>query len=83
MGGLLKRSPQPMMVIRTRPVVDLDDEQFFRFCAVNRKLQTERNADSDMIITQPDDPAEVLGEPVLPGFVLDVRAIWRAMASDA
>ena len=39
-GSLLE---QPV-VVHTRPAIDMDDEQFFQFCQVNRDLQIERSA---------------------------------------
>jgi hypothetical protein len=37
---------QPVMV-HTRPAIELDDEEFFQFCRVNRDLHMERSADGD------------------------------------
>ena len=40
---------QPV-VVHTRPAIDMDEEQFFQFCRVNRDLQIERNAEGDILI---------------------------------
>ena len=37
---------QPV-VVHTRPAIDMDDEQFFQFCQINRDLQIERTAEGD------------------------------------
>jgi len=42
------------MVVHTGPVIQMDDEQFFQFCRINRDLQIERNADGDIIIMAPE-----------------------------
>ena len=49
-GSLLE---QPV-VVHTRPAIDMDDEQFFQFCQVNRDLQIERTAEGDIIIMAPE-----------------------------
>src|SRR5436305_8396922 len=49
-GALLE---QPV-VIHTRPAIDMDDEQFFQFCQLNRDLQIERTAEGDIIIMAPE-----------------------------
>lgn len=41
------------LVVRTRPVFDLDDEQFFRFCQLNGDLRIERAATGEIIIMPP------------------------------
>jgi Uma2 family endonuclease len=44
---------QPV-VVHTRPAIDMDDEQFFQFCRVNRDLQIERTAEGDILIMAPE-----------------------------
>ena len=44
---------QPL-VVHTRPVLEMDDEQFFQFCQLNRDLQIERTADGDITIMAPE-----------------------------
>jgi Uma2 family endonuclease len=42
------------LVIHTRPLFDMSDEQLFQFCQLNRDLQIERTADGDLIVSGPD-----------------------------
>src|SRR5689334_14437236 len=42
------------MVVHTGPGIEMDDEQFFQFCQLNRDLQIERNADGDILIMAPE-----------------------------
>jgi Uma2 family endonuclease len=42
------------VVVHTRPAIDLDDEQFFRFCQINDDLQIERTAEGDILIMAPE-----------------------------
>jgi Uma2 family endonuclease len=44
---------QPV-IVHTRPAIDLDDEQFFQFCRINRDLQIERTAQGDIVIMAPE-----------------------------
>jgi Uma2 family endonuclease len=44
--------PRPL-VLRMRPPLDMDDEQFFVFCQQNSDLQIERTAEGDLIIMSP------------------------------
>ena len=50
-ASLLAQEP---LVVHTRPVIDLDDDQFFQFCQLNRDLQIERTAEGDIIIMAPE-----------------------------
>src|SRR3954451_15877766 len=45
---------QEPLVVHTRPVIDMDDEQFFQFCQLNRELQIERTAEGDITIMAPE-----------------------------
>jgi Uma2 family endonuclease len=49
------------LVIHTRPVFDMSDEQLFQFCQLNRNLQIERTADGDLIVSGPDGGSIGLG----------------------
>src|SRR5213595_1036420 len=49
--SLIEQEP---LVVPTRPVIDMDEEQFFQFCRLNRDLQIERTAEGDMIIMAPE-----------------------------
>jgi Uma2 family endonuclease len=44
---------QPL-VVHTRPAIEMDDEEFFQFCQLNRELQIERSANGDIIIMAPE-----------------------------
>jgi Uma2 family endonuclease len=44
---------QPV-VVHTRSAIDMDDEQFFKLCQVNRDLQLERTAEGDILIMAPE-----------------------------
>ena len=45
---------QDQLVVHTRPVINLDDEQFFQFCGINGDLQIERTAEGAIIIAAPE-----------------------------
>src|SRR5205085_6606106 len=49
----LLREQEPL-IVHTRPAIDMDDEQFFQFCQLNRDLQIERTAEGDIIIMAPE-----------------------------
>lgn len=42
------------MVVHTSPAIQMDDEELFVFCQINRDLQIERTADGDVIIMAPE-----------------------------
>src|SRR5439155_26843389 len=46
-GTLFGQEP---LIVHTRPVIEMDEEQFFQFCQLNRDLRIERNAEGDIII---------------------------------
>ena len=39
--------------LQLRPVVDLNDDEFFELCQINRKLRIERTAEGDLVIMPP------------------------------
>ncbi len=41
------------VVLHTHPVLDLDEEQFFRFCQQNKYLRIERTAEGDLEVMPP------------------------------
>lgn len=41
------------LVLRLRPVVELDAVQFFEFCQLNRELRIERTAEGELVLMQP------------------------------
>ncbi|HMD98280.1 MAG TPA: Uma2 family endonuclease [Terriglobia bacterium] len=43
----------PLVVKMPSSVVEMNDEQFFDFCQVNRELQIERTAEGDVLIMAP------------------------------
>src|SRR5437899_10535433 len=55
---------QPV-VVHTSDAIDLDDEQFFRLCQVNRELQIERTAEGDIIIMAPEGGSSGRGSSML------------------
>ena len=50
-GTLFGQEP---LIVHTRPVIDMDEEQFFQFCQLNRDLRIERTAEGDIIIIAPE-----------------------------
>src|SRR5256885_1941265 len=57
-------SEQPL-IVHTRPAIDMDDEQFFQFCQLNRDLQIERAAEGDILIMAPEGGKSGLGSSEL------------------
>lgn len=43
----------PPVVLHMRPALDVDEEQFFEFCQLNRDWRIERNAEGDLEIMPP------------------------------
>src|SRR2546421_8206820 len=41
------------LVLRTRPVLDLSEDQFFELCQLNRDLRIERTAEGELLIMPP------------------------------
>lgn len=39
--------------VHVQPVIELDDEQFYEICQLNRDLRIERNAQGDVVIIPP------------------------------
>src|SRR5262249_32178420 len=52
---------QERLVVHTLPAIDLDDEQFFQFCRINRELQIERTAEGDITIMAAEGGSTGLG----------------------
>ncbi len=44
---------QPPMVLRTRPALEMDDEQLFEFCRINREWRIERSVEGELEIMAP------------------------------
>jgi Uma2 family endonuclease len=55
---------QPL-VVHTRPIIDMNDEQFFQFCRLNRDLQIERTSEGDITIMAPEAGSSGLGSSEL------------------
>lgn len=53
MAEVLEPIEQAPLVVHTSPVMEMDDEQFFQFCQLNRDLRIERTAKGDLIIMPP------------------------------
>ena len=62
---------QPV-VVHTRPAIEMDDDQFFKLCQVNRDLQLERSAEGDILIMAPEGGSSVSGGSEL----IVVFGIW-------
>src|SRR5262249_7238750 len=60
------------MVVHTGEVIQMDDEQLFRFCQINRDLQIERNADGDIIIMAPVGGSSAFGS----GKLTTIFGVW-------
>lgn len=41
------------VVLQMRPIVDLDDDQFFAFCQLNRDWRIERTAEGELVVMPP------------------------------
>ncbi len=47
------RVERPAVVLHTRPALDMDEEQFFEFCQLNKDWRIERSAEGDLEIMPP------------------------------
>jgi Uma2 family endonuclease len=47
------RTEQPPMVLRTSPVLEMDDERLFDFCRINREWRIERTSEGELEIMPP------------------------------
>lgn len=47
------RTEIPPMVLHTRPALEMDEEQLFEFCQINRDWRIERTAEGDLEIMPP------------------------------
>jgi len=47
------RTEQPPMVLRTSPALEMDDDQLFEFCRINREWRIERNAEGELEVMVP------------------------------
>lgn len=66
------RIENPPVVLRTRPALEMDEEQFFEFCQLNRDWRIERSAEGDLEVMAPTG-----GETSNRNFKLSVQlGIW-------
>lgn len=47
------RVEHPPVVLHTRPALEMDEEQFFEFCQLNRDWRIERSAEGDLEVMVP------------------------------
>lgn len=47
------RVERPAVVLHTRPALEMDEEQFFEFCQLNRDWRIERSAEGDLEVMAP------------------------------
>ena len=47
------RVEHPAVVLHTRPALEMDEEQFFEFCQLNRDWRIERSAEGDLEVMVP------------------------------
>src|SRR6266446_5283796 len=64
---ILQSVEQPPLIVHTRPVLDMDDEQFFQFCQLNGDLRIERTAQGDIVIMPPAGGSSSRGNAKLIG----------------
>ncbi|HTE87681.1 MAG TPA: Uma2 family endonuclease [Terriglobales bacterium] len=65
MAEVLEPVEQLALVVHTSPVLEMGDEQFFKFCQINRDLRIERTAEGDLIIMPPAGGSSSLGNAQL------------------
>ncbi len=53
MTEALISSEYPLLVLHTRPAIEMDDRQFFEFCQLNSEWRIERTAQGDLEIMPP------------------------------
>ena len=66
------RVEHPPVMLHTHPVLEMDEEQFFEFCQLNREWRIERSAEGDLEVMVPTG-----GETSNRNFRLSVQlGIW-------
>ena len=58
------RVEHPPVVLHTRPALELDEEQLFEFCRLNREWRIERNAEGDLEVMVPTGERLVAGTSI-------------------
>ena len=72
------RIEHPPVVLHTRPALEMDEEQFFEFCQINRGWRIERTAEGDLEVMVPTG-----GETSNRNFRISVQlGIWTDRDGD-
>jgi Uma2 family endonuclease len=64
----VERSPT---ILHTEPEWQMDDDQFFRFCSLNKDLKIERSAKGDIVIMAPEGSGTGSGSAELTYFFVE------------
>jgi len=67
MAEVLEDIGEAHFVVHTKPVLEMDDDQFFQFCQINRDLRIERTANGDIIMMAPEGASSGVGNAFLLG----------------
>jgi Uma2 family endonuclease len=62
---------QVRLLLHTRPVLEIDNDQFFKFCRLNKDFKIERSAEGDLIIMPPEGGSSGHGNLKLASFFDD------------
>ncbi len=57
------RIENPPVVLHTRPALEMDEEQFFEFCRLNRGWRIERSAEGDLEVMVSTEERPATGTP--------------------
>jgi len=71
MAEVLEQMEQPPLVLHPSPGMEMDDDEFFQFCQINRDLRIERTAKGDLIIMPPAGGSSGRGNAKLTYFFED------------
>ena len=53
MNAVVSSAEMEPIRVRLRPILDMNDDEFFAFCQLNRELRLERTAEGDLVIMAP------------------------------
>jgi Uma2 family endonuclease len=53
MSHIVDKSAHNSLILKTRPALEMTDEQFYHFCQINRDYRIERNSQGDLEIMSP------------------------------
>lgn len=70
MVNVLDDIEQPPILVHAQPL-EMNDEQFFRFCAANKDLRMERNRHGDILIMTPEGITSGVGNASLTWSLMD------------